>query len=70
MGGTFFGGQSDRELIPWIVANSTRLNDPHLNDRFTNTPAIVDTLPGIANHLGLDMPHDIRSQLAGESFVD
>jgi predicted AlkP superfamily pyrophosphatase or phosphodiesterase len=59
------GGQSERERTTWIATNSKRLN-AHFNE----TPGIVDILPSIATHLGLDMPDPIRGQLDGRSFID
>jgi predicted AlkP superfamily pyrophosphatase or phosphodiesterase len=59
------GGQTERERTTWIVTNSNRLND-----RFADSPAVVDILPSIVQHLGLDMPSAIRAQLDGQSFID
>jgi predicted AlkP superfamily pyrophosphatase or phosphodiesterase len=59
------GGQSERERATWIVTNSH-----NLNERYENLPAIVDVLPSIATHLGLDIPDNIRGQLDGQSFID
>jgi len=59
------GGQSDRERTTWIVTNSD-----NLNDRFANTPAVVDILPSIVNHMDLSVPTEIREQLDGQSFID
>lgn len=63
--GKSHGGQSERERTTWIVTNSRKLND-----RFANLPAVVDILPSIASHLGLEMPQEIREQLDGQSFID
>jgi len=59
------GGQSERERTTWIVTDS-----PRLNARFDDRPGIVDILPSVATHLGLDMPEAIRRQLDGRSFID
>ena len=59
------GGQSERERTSWIVTNSRRLNK-----RFDKLPAIVDIMPSIAAHLGLDIPEPVRRQLDGHSFID
>ena len=59
------GNQTERERTTWIVTNSQRLND-----RFDEDPPIVDILPSLAAHLGLDIPDDIEAQLDGESFID
>lgn len=59
------GGQTMRERTTWIATNSKKLND-----NFKATPAIVDILPSLVTHLGLDMPDRIRRQLDGRSFID
>lgn len=59
------GGQSERERTTWIVTNSDSLND-----QFADSPAIVDILPSIVTHLGLDVTPAIREQLDGRSFID
>lgn len=58
------GGQSERERTIWIATNSARLNA-----RFYGTPAIVDILPSVASHLGIQMPQEITAQLDGQSFI-
>jgi predicted AlkP superfamily pyrophosphatase or phosphodiesterase len=63
--GQSHGGQSKRERTTWMITNSDSLND-----RYYDTPAIVDILPSIATHLRLEIPADIREQLDGQSFVD
>jgi predicted AlkP superfamily pyrophosphatase or phosphodiesterase len=59
------GGQTDRERATWIVTNSTKLND-----HFGDTPGIVDILPSIATHMGLNVSAAIEEQLDGISFID
>lgn len=59
------GGQTDRERTTWIVTNSA-----NLNDRFANSPSVVDILPSIVRHLDLEMPPAISKQLDGQSFID
>lgn len=59
------GEQSARERTTWIVTNSRRLNE-----RFDRAPPVVDILPSIAAHLGLDIPPDVAANLDGESFID
>ena len=59
------GNQSERERTIWIVSNSD-----NLNERYYQTPAIVDILPSIAAHLKLEIPENIRNQLDGQSFID
>ena len=63
--GRSHGGQSKRERTIWIATNSDRLND-----NFYSMPAIVDILPSIATHLGIQIPDDIARQLDGMSFID
>lgn len=59
------GNQTERERTTWIVTNSD-----DLNERYGQTPAIVDILPSIATHLQLEIPANIRDQLDGQSFID
>lgn len=59
------GGQSPRERTIWIATNSQRLNE-----HFDELPAIVDIVPSIATHLGLQIPDDVRRALDGRSFID
>ena len=63
--GTSHGGQSARERTTWIATNSQSLND-----HFGNSPAIVDILPSITNHLELTIPTEIADQLDGQPFID
>lgn len=56
---------SERERTTWIVTNSRRLNT-----HFSDLPGVVDILPSIVTHLGLQMPEEIRAQLDGRSFID
>lgn len=62
--GRSHGGQSERERTIWMVTNSDRLNA-----RYRSNTAIVDIAPSIADHMGIDMPVDIRAQMDGRSFV-
>ncbi len=59
------GGQTERERTVWFVTNGA-----DLRERYYQMPAMVDVLPSIVTHLGLDMPEKIREQLDGESFID
>jgi len=59
------GGQSARERATWIATNSNRLNS-----HFADTPAIVDILPSIVQHMKLSMPSSIRAQLDGQTFIE
>lgn len=58
------GGQSDRERLTWIVTNSR-----NLNEHFKQTPAVVDILPSICNHLNLKIPEETRVELDGTPFI-
>jgi predicted AlkP superfamily pyrophosphatase or phosphodiesterase len=58
------GYQSDRERSIWIVTNSQKLND-----NFFENPGIVDIMPSLADHLGLEIPGPVRAQLDGKSFI-
>ncbi len=59
------GEQSERERTIWIATNSGRLNE-----RFYAMPGIVDIMPSIAAHLGVDIPPAIAANLDGRSFID
>ncbi len=63
--GQHHGGQSKRERTTWIVTNSRRLMP-----RFADNPPIVDILPSITDHMGIDIPTHIREQLDGQSFIE
>jgi Type I phosphodiesterase / nucleotide pyrophosphatase len=58
------GGQSDRERTTWIVSNSAALNE-----RFKQSPAVVDILPSILNHLGISAPEKIECEFDGVPFI-
>ncbi|HZY78267.1 MAG TPA: alkaline phosphatase family protein [Cyclobacteriaceae bacterium] len=58
------GGQSDRERLTWIVTNSH-----NLNEHFKQTPAVVDILPSVCNHLGIKIPEEVRNELDGTPFI-
>jgi predicted AlkP superfamily pyrophosphatase or phosphodiesterase len=58
------GNQSERERSTWIVTNSQKLND-----RFFRNPGIVDIMPSLADHLGVEVPAPVRAQLDGKSFI-
>lgn len=62
--GKHHGGQSDRERLTWITTNSKKLNS-HFND----TPAMVDIMPSIANHLNLTIPESTKEELDGVPFI-
>lgn len=57
------GGQSDRERTTWIVTNSNALNERFLS------PAVIDILPSILNHLGVPVPPNIQGELDGVPFI-
>lgn len=58
------GGQSERERTTWITTNSKTLND-----RFKHSPAVVDILPSILNHLRVNIPEDVNKELDGVPFI-
>ncbi|HMJ71533.1 MAG TPA: alkaline phosphatase family protein [Cyclobacteriaceae bacterium] len=58
------GGQSDRERLTWIVTNSK-----NLNEHFKQTPAVVDILPSVCNHLRIKIPEEVRNELDGTPFT-
>ncbi len=58
------GGQSDRERATWIVTNAKQLNE-HFNQK----PGVVDILPSISNHLKLQIPENIASEIDGVPFI-
>jgi predicted AlkP superfamily pyrophosphatase or phosphodiesterase len=55
------GGQSGRERTTWIVTNAKGLNSYYRD----YTPAIVDIMPTIARHLGLNLSRDVAMELDG-----
>ena len=59
------GGQSPRERTTWIATNSRRLNG-----RFESNPPIVDIMPSILVHLGIEIPDKVQAGLDGASFID
>lgn len=58
------GGQSDRERTTWIATNSKQLND-----RFKQSPGIVDILPSIFNHMNWSIPDNVRKEIDGVPFI-
>ena len=58
------GGQSDRERTTWIATNSK-----HLNERFKQSPGIVDILPSIFNHLQISIPDEVAGEIDGVPFI-
>lgn len=59
------GGQSARERTTWISTNAS-----NLSTRFTDsTPAIVDIMPSILQHLGIIAPASVAAQMDGKSFL-
>ena len=59
------GGQSARERTSWIATNKRPLNSYF----YTYTPGIVDILPSVARHLGLQIPADNARELDGIPFT-
>ena len=58
------GGQTERERTTWIVTN-----DRPLNDRFRQTPAVVDIAPSLLRHLKVEVPAAVREEMDGVPFV-
>jgi predicted AlkP superfamily pyrophosphatase or phosphodiesterase len=58
------GGQSDRERATWIVTNSKQLNE-----RFKQSPGIVDILPSIFSHMKISIPDDVKEEIDGVPFI-
>ena len=58
------GGQSDRERTTWIATNSTQLND-----RFRQSPGIVDIMPSICNHMNLPIPDKVKQEMDAIPFI-
>ena len=59
------GGQSDRERNTWIVTNEKNIN-PFFK---THAPGIVDIMPSIAAHLGINIPKEQAMEIDGESLT-
>ncbi|MEX2230918.1 MAG: alkaline phosphatase family protein [Cyclobacteriaceae bacterium] len=62
--GSNHGGQSDRERLTWIVTNAD-----NLNERFKQTPGVVDIMPSICNHLGIPIPDEVKKEIDGVPFI-
>jgi hypothetical protein len=62
--GKHHGGQSDREKLSWIVTDADKLNE-----RFKQTPAVVDIMPSICNHLGIPIPDEVEKEIDGVPFI-
>lgn len=62
--GKHHGGQSARERLTWIVTNAG-----NLNERFQDTPAIVDIMPSICNHMNIPIPEDLKKEIDGVPFI-
>jgi predicted AlkP superfamily pyrophosphatase or phosphodiesterase len=58
------GGQSERERTTWIATNSK-----NLNERFKQSPGIVDILPSIFNHLQIPIPDAVYEEIDGVPFI-
>ncbi|HET9486005.1 MAG TPA: alkaline phosphatase family protein, partial [Chryseosolibacter sp.] len=62
--GKHHGGQSHREKLTWIVTNSGKLNE-----RFQQTPAVVDIMPSICNHMNIPIPEEVKKEIDGVPFI-
>lgn len=63
--GQSHGGQSARERTSWIATNKKPLNKYF----YAYTPAIVDILPSVARHIGLNLPPEVTYELDGVPFT-
>ncbi len=63
--GYHHGGQSDRERTTWIATNAKKLNDYF---KYGN-PGIVDIMPSIAKHLGVEIPKEKLMEVDGVSLT-
>ncbi|MCG2615347.1 alkaline phosphatase family protein [Terrimonas sp. NA20] len=59
------GGQSDRERSTWIVTNAKGLNDYFKN----GNPGVVDIMPSMAKHIGLQIPKERLMEIDGISLT-
>ncbi len=59
------GGQSERERTTWIVTNQSGL-EAHFT---SGTPAIVDIVPSILQHLRITVPAAVAKEMDGVSFL-
>ncbi|MFN8347142.1 MAG: alkaline phosphatase family protein [Spirosomataceae bacterium] len=60
------GGQSDRERNTWIVTNAKGLNDYFLGKTGEKvTPAVVDIMPTMAQHLHITIPKEQAFEIDG-----
>ena len=62
--GKHHGGQSPRERLTWIYTNAD-----NLNERFKQTPAVVDIMPSICNHINIPIPDHLMRELDGVPFI-
>lgn len=62
--GKHHGGQSPRERLTWIYTNAD-----DLNERFKQTPGVVDIMPSICNHMNIPIPEDVMRELDGVPFI-
>lgn len=62
--GKHHGGQSPRERLTWIYTNADSLNE-----RFKQTPAVVDIMPSICNHMKISIPDDVMREVDGVPFI-
>lgn len=63
--GYHHGDQTDRERTTWIATNAKGLNEYF---KYGN-PGIVDIMPSIAKHLGVQIPKDKLMELDGVSLT-
>ncbi|MEQ8553013.1 MAG: alkaline phosphatase family protein [Cyclobacteriaceae bacterium] len=58
------GGQTDRERSTWICTNHG-----DLNESFNQNPGIVDIMPSVLDHMGIDPPEALKTEIDGISFI-
>jgi hypothetical protein len=63
--GFHHGGQSERERTTWIATNAKGLN-PYF---FKGNPGIVDIMPTIAKHLGIQIPKEKMMEIDGVALT-
>lgn len=58
------GKQSERERTIWITTNASPLND-----RFRQTPAMVDIMPSILEFMQIEIPATTKAEIDGVPFI-
>ena len=63
--GYHHGGQTERERTTWIATNAKDLNEYF---KYGN-PGIVDIMPSMAKHLGIEIPREKLIEVDGVSLT-